>query len=188
MADAPGRREINRQRTKQDIENAFLSEYAEGGIEDVNISRICKACGISRSAFYLYYEDKYAILQGAEERLLAALWEICRVLPDRAEPDSVTENALRTLAHIRENLGWYAALLGVHGDPMFVYRWKKDIVKSLERKLAARNYSREEAELRGVLFSSALIGLYTHIVQECPELPDALAAKYMDRLLFMLLN
>ena len=64
---------LNRQRTIQDIESAFLTLYQRDGIDGVSISGICQACGIARSTFYLYFEDKFAVLQGVEDRLLSAL-------------------------------------------------------------------------------------------------------------------
>ena len=178
------RRALNRQRTIQDIEAAFLTLYLRNGIDGVSISGICQACGIARSTFYLYFEDKFAVLQGVEDRLLSALWEICRNLPDVLDRHGGgTEPALRTIAHIRENLDWYRALLSNRGDPMFVYRWKKDIVKSLHRKLEQRNVNALDAEIQGVVFSSALIGLYTHVTMECPDIPDQTLCRYMDDLL-----
>lgn len=174
---------LNRQRTIQDIESAFLTLYQRDGIDGVSISGICQTCGIARSTFYLYFEDKFAVLQEVEDRLLSALWEICRNLPDVMDHTSGTETALRTIAHIRENLGWYRALLSNRGDPMFVYRWKKDIVKSLRRKLEQRNVNELDAEIQGVMFSSALIGLYTHVTMECPDIPDRTLCRYMDDLL-----
>ena len=179
----PPRKSLNRQRTIQDIEAAFLSLYQQGGMDHVSISGICQTCGIARSTFYLYFEDKFSVLQRVENRLLADLWEICRNLPDILDRSSATDTALRTVAHIRQHLDWYRALLSNHGDPMFVYRWKRDMVRSLDRKLAQRNVSRQEATIQGVLFSSALVGLYTYIAMECPDLPDTLLSRSMDDML-----
>lgn len=178
------RRDINRQRTIQDIERAFLSAYRQGGVDGVSISSLCQQCGISRSTFYLYFEDKYAVLQGVEDRLLGCLWDICGELPDIVDhPRQASDNALRTIAHIRENMEWYQALLGSHGDPMFVYRWKRDIEHSLRLKLLGRGMARQDAVIQGVLFASALIGLYTHVVMELPDIPDRQLCRYMDDLL-----
>lgn len=182
------RKELNRQQTIRDIEQAFLVLYRQTGIDGVSISAICKQCSIARSTFYLYFEDKYAILQGVENRLLATLWDICGNLPDILDQNRGTENALRTIAHIRENLDWYRALLSNRGDPMFVYRWKRDIDKSLRKKLLQRNVGEREAILQGVIFASALIGLYTYVVMEYPDIPDETLCRCMDDLLARILN
>lgn len=177
------RRTLNRQRTVQDIEQVFLPLYRQWGIDKVSISEICKKCGISRSTFYLYFDDKYAILQGVENRLLDQLKEICFNLPDLLDSRSGSETALRTIAHLRANLDWYQVLLSNHGDPMFVYRWKRDIEHSLRRKLLQRNRAEQDAVIQGVLFASALIGLYTHVVMELPDISDRELCRYMDDLL-----
>ena len=177
------RKELNRLRTIADIEGAFLTLYARVGIDGVSIADLCKACGISRSTFYLYFEDKYAVLQSAEDRLLSELWEICGVLPDRIEPEHGTSTAERTIAHIRTNIDWYRALLGQHGDPRFIYRWKRDIDRSLRALLQRRNTSDRDMTIQGVLFASALIGLYTYVVFEYSDISDDVLVHYMDQLL-----
>lgn len=183
------RRDLNRQRTVREIEGAFLAAYRKGGVDGVSISGICQQCGISRSTFYQYFEDKFAVLQGVENRLLACLWEICGELPDVADHhDRASDNALRTIAHIRENMGWYQALLGGRGDPMFVHRWKRDIERSLHRKLAGRSAAEEDAVFQGVMFASALIGLYTYVVLERPDISDRQLCRYMDGLLAQMLG
>ena len=182
------RRELNRRRTIGDIEAAFLTLYQREGIDGVSIAGICQECGIARSTFYLYFEDKFAVLQSVEERLLSELWEICGNLPDVLERQQGTENAQRTIAHIRKNLDWYKALLSNRGDPMFVYRWKRDIDESLRKKLMQRNVSERDAVIRGVIFASALIGLYTYVVMEYPDIPEEMLCRYMDDLLNKTLN
>lgn len=184
------RKELNRQRTIDDIEQAFLALYEKGGIDSVSISGICKTGQISRSTFYLYFEDKYAVLQQVEDRLLKQLWDICGNLPDL--PDLIdnhkgTENAKLTLRHIRVNIKWYRSLLGNKGDPMFVYHWKRDIARSLQKKLARRNISEQDATIRGVIFASALIGLYSYVVLENLDMPDDRLTGYLDSLLWRIL-
>lgn len=181
------RKELNRKRTILDIEQAFLELYQQNGIDGVKIADICQNSGVSRSTFYLYFEDKYAVLQSVEDRLLSALWEICKDLPDIMDQNR-TNNALRTIAHIRENIDWYRALLGNHGDPLFVYRWKRDIDRSLFRKLERRNVGKREGAIQGVMFASALIGLYTYVIFEYPDIPDQELCGYMDRLLEQMLR
>ena len=66
---------------------------------------------------------------------------------------------------------------------MFVYRWKRDIDRSLRKKLVQRNVSEEDAILQGVIFASSLIGLYTYIIFENPDIPEEKLVNYMDLLL-----
>lgn len=181
------RQALNRQRTIRDIETAFLELYREGGMGNVTTSKLCQRCGIARSTFYLYFEDKYAILQGAEDRLLAQMWELCKDLPD-VPTQGVSDVGLHILTHIRANMDWYRTLLGDHGDPMFVFRWKKDIVRSLERKLERNGTTPQDTAIAGAIVSHALIGLYTHIVLFYPDIPDEALCRHMDKLLAMIVS
>ena len=181
------RKQLNRQQTIHDIESAFLALYLDGGIDNVNISKLCQNCCIARSTFYLYFEDKYAVLQGVEDRLLGELWDICGNLPDEIEQGTTDKNALRTIEHLRTHLDWYRALLSKQGDPAFVYRWKKDIERSLCIKFNESDGKARDSTIRGILFASALIGLFTYMVMESPNIPDHVLCSYMDDLLKHLL-
>ena len=177
------RKELNRLRTIGDIEAGFLRIYEKTGIDGMSVASICQESHVSRSTFYLYFEDKYAVLQQVEDRLLGKLWEYCGNLPDLLMKGQGSANARLTVRHIRENIDWYRALLGNKGDPMFVYRWKRDIDKSLRKKLMQRNVSEEDAIIQGVIFASSLIGLYTYIIFENPEISEEKLVNYMDLLL-----
>ena len=182
------RKELNRRRTMEDIERSFLELYCHGGIDGISISAICQNCEISRSTVYLYFEDKYAVLQGVEDRLLSSLWEICGSLPDILDRHEGSGRALQTIRHIQDNIDWYRALLGSNGDPGFVYRWKRDIDRSLRRKLMQKSMGEQDAVIQGVLFASALIGLYTYVIFECPHMPERQLCGYMDDLLGKMLG
>ena len=71
---------------------------------------------------------------------------------------------------------------------MFLYRWKKDIDRSLRLKLLQRGVPEEDAVFQGVMFASALIGLYTYVVLEYPDIPDRQLCRYMDGLLIRILD
>lgn len=78
--------------------------------------------------------------------------------------------------------------LGKKNDPMFVYRWKRDIARSLQKKLAPRNAGEPDAALHGVIFASALIGVYPYMVFENPAMPDDKLAGCLDKLLMRTLH
>lgn len=56
--------------TKMKIEKAFWKLYGRVPIEKISVSAIAKEAGIHRSTFYLYYEDRYAVLEQMEEQFL----------------------------------------------------------------------------------------------------------------------
>ena len=55
------RREFNKQETVRHIRSVFMDLYAKSGINSITVNSLCKECGIAKSTFYLYYEDKYQV-------------------------------------------------------------------------------------------------------------------------------
>jgi len=185
---AATRKEHNRRQTVRDIESAFLSEYRRHGIDGVSIATICGVCGISRSTFYLYYDSKYAVLQDVEARLISELDVICCNFPLMLGTLDTVQVAEKIVRNLRENIDWYRAILGDKGDPSFVFHWKKTIMESLHQKLLRNGLPECEASVREVLFSSAMIGLYTYIVHERPDISNEELSRHMDDLLGHLLS
>lgn len=177
------RHDINRERTIRSIEEAFLKEYASKGIEGISITSLCKNSGVSRSTFYLYFDDKYAVLENVEKRLLDGFWEANKDMPFVTDPDQKNDHPKQVIKFLRDNEDWYKAILGPHGDPGFTYRWKKVIIRTLDARLADKNINKINTEIQGAIFSSGLIGLFTHILFEKPEVSDDVIGRYMTRLL-----
>ena len=176
------RRERNKKQIISDIEDAFLALYQSGGINAVNTAEICRRCGIARSTFYLYFSDKYDILQHVEERLKQELKDICEHQSEQDVCSLSPESSLGVIEHIRANSGWYRALLGINGDPAFVFGWRRTMEQSLNARLLLLGVGREEAQLRSVLFAASLIGLYSYIVFTPTDFSDAELSRYMDSL------
>ena len=49
------RREFNKQETMRHIRSVFMDLYAQDGIDGITVNGLCKACGIAKSTFYLYF-------------------------------------------------------------------------------------------------------------------------------------
>ena len=61
------RREYNKRETVRHIQSVFLTLYTQKGIQGITVSQLCQACGIAKSTFYLYFEDKFAVLDRMEQ-------------------------------------------------------------------------------------------------------------------------
>ena len=170
------RREFNKQETIRHIKNKFIGLYAEGGINSFTVSTLCKECGIAKSTFYLYYEDKYQILDGIENELLATLREICHDLSDcdmrEVQTGKPLVKASTTVRYLKENADTFRALLGKYGDPRFSYKWKKDITDSFMGRFRLEKGDTPSAGIACTIFSSGLVGLYTHLLFDMPDVTD----------------
>ena len=180
---APSRSNINREATIASIERAFLEDFRVKGIENISVTSLCKKSGASRSTFYLYFDDKYSVLQGVEDRLLKEFWEINKLLPDISDMDLPNDHTRKVIDHIQKNKEWYMALLGPYGDGLFVSRWRSVIKKSLRQKIEGKNISEIDMGIQVNVFSSGLIGLFTYYLFENPDMDPNILGQYMTRLL-----
>jgi len=170
------RREFNKQETMRHIRCVFMELYAEGGINAITVNSLCKECGIAKSTFYLYYEDKYQVLESVENELLDDLRVICHDLSDCDMNEVLTGKPLKkafdTVRYIRDNAETFRALLGKYGDPRFAYKWKKDIMDSFMGRFRAEKGDTPGAGIACTIFSSGLIGLYTHLLFDMPDVTE----------------
>ncbi|WP_260144189.1 TetR/AcrR family transcriptional regulator [Leuconostoc citreum] len=58
-------------KTKQNIENAFVSLLNEKSCQSITVNDICKRALTSRSTFYLHYLDKYDLLKQLVDQQLS---------------------------------------------------------------------------------------------------------------------
>ena len=180
---APSRSNINREATIASIEKAFLEDFRTKGIEGISVTSLCKKSEVSRSTFYLYFDDKYSVLQEVEDRLLKEFWEINKDLPDITDEDRPNYHTQQVIDYILANKDWYMALLGPYGDGLFVSRWRSIIKKSLRQKIEGRNRTEEDVEIQTNVFASGLIGIFTYVLFENQNMDQEVLGQYMTRLL-----
>jgi AcrR family transcriptional regulator len=173
---ALNRREFNKQETVRHIRSTFMSLYAESGIDGITVSSLCKACGIAKSTFYLYFDDKYQILEAVEDNVLYQLREVCNSFRacdfrsgDMSRP---LESAHATVRCLTENGDTIRALMGKHGDPRFSYKWKKNIADAFRDSFRAEKGDNSSADIACTIFSSSLIGLYTLFLFDNPQMTE----------------
>ena len=170
------RREFNKQETVRHIRTVFMELYAQGGINSITVNSLCKECGIAKSTFYLYYEDKYQVLESVEDELLKGLWDINLEL-DQCDLELVKNgkplpNAYDTVRFLQENAHDFRALLGKYGDPRFSYKWRKDIERSFLGRFWVEKGDARGAGIACTLFATGLIGLYTHFLFDMPDVTE----------------
>ena len=162
--------------TARHIRFVFITLYAKGGINNISVNTLCKECGIAKSTFYTYYEDKYQVLEAVERELLDGLRSICFDLSDCDMTDVLSgiplEKAHDTIHFIQNNADAFRALLGKYGDPQFVYRWKKDIHDSFMERFQTEKGNARSAGIACTIFSASLVGLYTHLLFDMPDVTE----------------
>src|SRR5690349_9914451 len=93
----PGRRELNRIRTRQAIADAAAQLVGERGIEGTTADDIAAAAGIGRATFFRHFESKeLAIAAGLSGAAIFVLVGILEEIPDEVGPlDAVRRASAR---------------------------------------------------------------------------------------------
>ncbi len=168
------RNAYNRARTMEDIQTGFMELYEEKGIDRLTVREICEKVGISRAMFYRYFDDKYQVLQYIEDRLIEGVRRINVGLVDvplhayrRGDPFPLFVDTAR---YIRSQERYFRPLLNVHGDPQFIFRWKKQIRSDVGKKFLHDQITTFNLDVVTELFAAAIVGLYTYWFFENPDL------------------
>lgn len=93
-----GKRDLRSIRTRRAIIDAMFQLLAEKPFDKITIQDICDAAAISRTAFYLHFEDKYHLM-------VDCLEEIFNIVPSRNESlEALCENLLDGVYNRRKAL------------------------------------------------------------------------------------
>lgn len=110
---------------------AALEEMLREGVEidRVQVAELTRRAGVTRSAFYFYFESKAMALAALLDDSYAAASDAGRVLVDTDRvPEERVESALRALlASIEDHLQIYLAMLAARGsNPGLAEMWEAD--------------------------------------------------------------
>ncbi|MEE8722528.1 MAG: TetR/AcrR family transcriptional regulator [Eggerthellaceae bacterium] len=111
------------------ISEALLGLLGERDIGSVSVKEIAAAAGVSRSTFYLYFEDVYALRASIEDELVARVEEALAGMP---VGPSLDDDAVARMAAVYEGCGERIYLL-VRTDPDFARRVKRSLGGYLRR-------------------------------------------------------
>lgn len=171
------RREFNRQETVRHIKSSFLLAYEAYGIDKININELCRQSMVAKSTFYQYFDDKYSVLEEIENELMDELVRIVFEPEEQFDDSALFKGepapvALSVIGFLTQHKTEFKALLGVNGDPSFVKRWHKYIMKSYEELFQKRKDNSKQGTLASSLFASSLLELYRFYLMEKPKLSE----------------
>lgn len=168
------RNELNRLRTIEDIKESFIELYEAGGIDKVSVQNLCGKANISKTIFYRYFDDKYQVLESIEEELLDGLRKANIALKTtslseykKGQPFPVF---FETAQYVYSKKQYFKSLLSAHGDPQFIFKWKKQIRLDVRTKFEHDQITGYNLDVVTELFAASVIGLYTYWFFENPEM------------------
>ncbi|MGN0538954.1 MAG: TetR/AcrR family transcriptional regulator [Candidatus Fimenecus sp.] len=152
-----------RKKESQDkIEKAFLQMIQTKEIEDISISRLCKAAGVNRSTFYANYIDIYDLVEKIRDRMIN---EFASIFNDK-ELGHTYENYLTMFRHIKDNRIFYRTYFKLGFDANY------DITYFSEA-LSKSEFNNRFIEYHGEFFKagiSAIIKMWLN--RDCKETPE----------------
>jgi AcrR family transcriptional regulator len=128
--------------TKMQIQDALLELMKTNDISKIHIKEITDIVGITRGAFYIYYDSIYDVLEEIENIIFDGVREINKTFIQVRLSDLFKKpqpNMVKTLQFLKDNSKISCVLWGPHGDTAFQYKCIKFIKEYLVGKILFDN-------------------------------------------------
>ncbi len=181
--------------TQQRIMDAFVKLVSEKGFNNLTVSNITRTAKLSRGTFYIYYLDKYDVLEKIETYLLTNMEKLMQINIDKTISwlDDVDNNKLsaeldtyspyrsfiQSFDFLDKNRLTLKTLLSKNGDSQFVYKLRHLIDEQIDSHY--KNIFKDGNEVipsdyTHDLLISSLISIIGHWLQkDDPESPAEIA-------------
>ncbi|MCT4382222.1 TetR/AcrR family transcriptional regulator [Leuconostoc suionicum] len=181
--------------TQQRIMDAFVKLVNEKGFNNLTVSNITRTAKLSRGTFYIYYLDKYDVLEKIETYLLTNMEKLMQNNIDKTISwlDDVDNNKLsaeldtyspyrsfiQSFDFLDKNRFTLKTLLSKNGDSQFVYKLRHLIDEQIDSHY--KNIFKDGNEIipsdyTHDLLISSLISIIGHWLQkDDPESPSEIA-------------
>lgn len=172
------RREHNHLATQKHIQSTLLAMMGEGKpLHQISTTQLCQRCGIAKSTFYLYFPDKYAVIEEIIAKVSQDLKNINASFEKYSisdlisgKPTPIARNMVRYLSENRETL---KVLFGPTGVPDFMNtRNKNDIEGKYVELYHALHLNPKHEKLTSFQFFSGVIGLFRFYLFENDRYDD----------------
>ena len=133
-------------KTDKMIKDAFLELINTMDFEKISVTNITQMAKISRSTFYLHYEDKYDLLEQIEDEILDGLKKIgANIHLDEIVENGLTHEKpfsllLQIYEYVKKNQQFFKAILCNNGDPYFYYKLNKSIKFVYEQNIDEKRF------------------------------------------------
>lgn len=105
----PGRRELNKARTRERLLEALRDQLATGSLDTMTVEDVAAAAGVSRRTFFNYFSSLEAALAEGMSVPIASVAEAFLSRPLEEEPLVAMDRALQSRPIPRDLLAWITA-------------------------------------------------------------------------------
>lgn len=187
--------------TRTKITTVFISLVHQRGFANTRISDITQQAGLSRGTFYVYFLDKYDLLEKLENNLLKHIETLSTLTINKtvawldnpsgdilSTPSSPYFSLINIFNYLDNNRFFFQTLLSENGDKQFIYKMNR-LLDHLFEKLCKNTSDHILQALPSdytiELLTSSLVSIIDHWLQKAnPETPSDVAKILIQSRLF----
>lgn len=154
-------------RTHKMIKEAFFELMDSIGFDKITIQALTKKAMISRTTFYLHYQDKYDLLDKIENEILDGIKNLTFYLPieDIVKNGLSSETSyfhlLNIYNYVKENKQFFKLIMSENGDPSFYYKLSETM-----KEVVSNNIDIKRLKIPVHYAIAFIIGFETSIINE----------------------
>jgi len=181
--------EDNRVRyTRKILKDSLISLMKEHPITNIGIKEICARAEISRSTFYVYYENVYHILEEIEEELLEYFNDLLNQIDVSVKRNSrkyLLAYKQKFLEFISDKNNPLLVLLSENGDINFQKKFFQKLIDQVRKIIqnTVKNQDMHIHEAYSVFFIHGTIGLIQYLLKNNLSIPNSTLAKVFDKMI-----
>jgi AcrR family transcriptional regulator len=174
--------------TRKALQDSLLMLMKEKSILNISIKELCESAKLSRSTFYTYYKNQYALLREIEEQTHIEADRIVQSHISMARKSHNRENLSilnDILQYIADNSNSIQVLLSENGDSAFQKKFIRHGIKGSSQFMAAVGVKpeNEKAHKYSVVFLiSGVLALIQEWLKNGMDTPVAELAKMLSKL------
>lgn len=148
--------------TRKMIKKAVLNLMEDQSFTTITISDIVQEAGLTRSSFYRYFDDKYAVIEEIENEIIHHMeTNIIGQVELLMSKSSKYDQILHILTNFSQETSRSTILLSENGDPSFVHKLSKSIKENFPSGERFSDIPSKYDDLANDLKASAIINFLT---------------------------
>ena len=167
--------------TKQKIQETFFSLSQTIPMKKITVSKLCQACQISRSTFYLHYDNVDDLTDYLERELLYRIEKLFKKEQHIPLEEYQNQTFFHLLTYIDSHLSEFQFLISKQDGAEFIAKLSNIIENCLTNRLQLLGYHTETYNLAISFAASGILNLMiSQIKQILPETKQMIFFTYNE--------
>ena len=188
MRNGKKNREDHRVRyTRKILKDSLISLMKERSVADIGVKEICARAEVSRSTFYVYYENVYDLLAEIEEEAFEYFNDLINqidVTVKHGNRKYLAAYKQKYLEFIADKDNPLQVLLSENGDINFQKRFFQKLIDQVQ-KIIHNTVKSPDAymhQAQSVFYVHGTIGLIQYLLKNNTHIPNLTLAKVFDKM------